>query len=92
MRRLPTHARPPSQVQSTERRSLGNGHVALKPHVGAGPQREDPMRATTVATAVTDSSWEAPYIRIAMSPRRSCAGRRSVRRGAIVTHAIASRS
>ena len=60
MIRLPAHAGPPIPVQSTERRRLVNGNTVLKPDVGRGPQREDVMKATTVATAVSESSWITP--------------------------------
>ena len=60
MRRLPTHARRPIRVQSTERRPLTNGSAALKPDAGAGPQREEAMRATAVATAGNEALWITP--------------------------------
>ena len=60
MRHLPAHARPPIQMQSAERRPLATGHSIAKPETRAEPRRESPMRATTVATAASESSWITP--------------------------------
>jgi hypothetical protein len=60
MRRPPTHARRPVQVQSTERRPLTNGNAALKPDVTAGAQRKEAMRGTSVATASDALLWITP--------------------------------
>ena len=60
MRRLPTHARRPIHVQSSERRPLTDGNAALKPDTGTRPRREEAMSTTATATVGTEPLWITP--------------------------------